>query len=272
MTGNLRCDPIFRRSCAFLFMLLCVSPSGKAQAPAKSPSLPALLERLGKTVEVFREQFPAVACTEKISQVKLGSKGEVVQRQESQSDYLIFMKLFNNDLLVEESRVQKGRAQKHNGTPLMITNGFATLILIFHPIYQDCFEFSQVSEELLEGRRVVHLHFQHIKGTRSTAALRIGTKDEPLDLQGNAWVEPDDAAVVRIAADLSVPLTERGLYTFSADVHYAPVRFASTAGAFWLPSSATIEVGTRLQHWRNMHWFTDYRRFSVTSESVIQKK
>jgi hypothetical protein len=272
MTGILPCDRVFRLPVAFLCLLMCVARPANAQAPPKTPALPVLLEQLGRTVEVFREQFPAVACTEKISQVKLGSKGEVVQRQESQSDYLIFMKILNNDLLVEESRIQKSRAQKGNSTPLLVTNGFATLILIFHPIYQDCFQFSQVSEEMMDGRRVVHLRFQHIPGTRSTAALRIGTRDEPLALQGSAWIEPDNSAVVRITAELSAPLTERGLHTFNADVHYAPVRFASAAGAFWLPSSATIEVGTRLQHWRNTHWFTDYRRFSVSSESVIQKK
>jgi hypothetical protein len=271
MTGKKWRTRIIRLAGTFLCVLSCVCRTGNAQAPVKPTSLPALLERLGKTVEVFREQFPAVACTEKLSQVKLGSKGEVVLRQESQADYLIFMKLINNDLLVEESRVQKGRAQKHNGTPLLVTSGFATLILIFHPLYQDSFEFSQVSEEMLEGRRVVHLHFQHIKGTRSTAVLRIGTKDEPLDLQGNAWIEPDNAAVVRINAELSVPLTDRGLNTFNTDVHYAPVRFASAANSFWLPSTAAIEVGTRLQHWRNTHWFTDYRRFSVSAESVIAK-
>jgi len=255
---------------AFLGLLLGAALPGGSRTEAKA-QLPALLEKLGKSVELFREQFPAVVCTEKVSQVKLGDKGNVVRRLESQFDYLIFMKLNDNDLWIEESRIQKNRAQKPGSSALLVSSGFATLLLIFHPVYQDCYEFSQLSEEVLEGRRLLHLHFQHIKGTRSTAALRIGTKDEPLDLKGNAWIEPDTASVVRIAAELSVPLSERGLHTFSADVHYSPIRFESAAGNFWLPSSATIEVGTRLQHWRNIHWFTDYRRFSVSAESVIKK-
>ena len=272
MTVVLRSDRVFRLAAALLCALMYLARPASGQEIPRGPLLPVLLEQLGRSVEVFREQFPAVACTETLSQVKFGNKGKVVQRQESQSDYLIFMNIVNNDLLVEESRVPKSRAPKHNSTPLLVTNGFATLILIFHPMYQDCFEFSQVSEEMMNGKRVIHLRFQHIPGTRSTTALRIGTRDEPLELQGSAWVEPDSVTVVRITAELTSPLTERGLHTFSADVHYAPVRFAGAPGAFWLPSSAAIEVGTRLQHWRNAHWFTDYRRFSVTSESVIQKK
>ena len=270
--GILHCRRDFKLPATLLCTLMYLArPASGQEVPGTFP-LPLLLEQLGRSVEMFREQFPAVACTEKLSQVKLGDKGKVIQRQESQSDYLIFMNIVNNQLLVEESRVPQGRAPKRSSAPLLVTNGFATLILIFHPMYQDCFEFSQAAEEMMDGKRVVRLRFHHIPGTRSTAALRIGARDEPLDLQGSAWVDPESATVVRIAAELSAPLAERGLQTFSADVHYAPVRFAGAPGVFWLPSSAAIEVGTRLQHWRNAHWFTDYRRFSVTSESVIQKK
>ncbi len=255
---------------AGLGVLLCAGQPAAAQENVKG-QLPALLEKIGKSVELFREQFPAVVCTEKVSQARMGSKGNVVQHQESLFDYLIFIKLRGSDLRVEESRVQKTRPLKPGGNPLLVTNGFATLILIFDPVYQDCYEFSQASEEAIEGRRILKLRFQHVKGTKSTAALRIGAKDEPLDLKGNAWIDPDSAAILRIAAELSVPLAERGLHTLSADVHYAPIRFEGAAENFWLPSSAIIDVGSRLQHWRNTHWFADYRRFSVTSESVIKK-
>lgn len=255
---------------ACLSLCLCAAPPADAQGAAKAP-LRELLERVGRSVELFREQFPAVVCTEKVSQTRLGNKGNVLQHQESLFDYLIFFKQRGRDLRIEESRVQKSKAQKAGSKPLLVTSGFATLLLIFDPVYQDCYEFSQVSEESWEGRRVLNLRFQHVNGTRSTAALRIGTRDEPLDLKGNAWIDPESAAVVRVAAELSVPLAERGLRTFAADVHYSPIRFESAPEVFWLPSSAVIEVGARLQHWRNTHLFADYRRFSVTSESVIKK-
>jgi len=262
----------FRLPAVFLGALMCLALPAGSQETLPAPSLPMLLEKLGRSVEVFREQFPAVACTEKLSQVKLGDKGKVVQRQESSSDYLIFMNILNNRLLVEESRVPQSPLPKRGGSPMLVTSGFATLMLIFHPVYQNCFEFSRDAEEMMDGKRVIHLRFHHIPGTPSTATLRIGARDEPLELQGSAWIEPESATIVRITAELSSSLAERGLQTFSADVHYAPVRFAGAPEVFWLPSSAAIEVGTRLQHWRNAHWFNDYRRFSVTSESVIQKK
>jgi hypothetical protein len=31
----------------------------------------------------------------------------------------------------------------------------------------------------------------------------------------------------------------------------------------WLPASATIDLETPRQHWRNIHHFTDYRKYRV---------
>jgi hypothetical protein len=252
-------------------LISCLTFPAAAQGSSDLPSLSRLLEQAGKQVELFSRQFPAVTCTEKVSQVRLGEKGKILQRQESQSDYLIFLKLLDNDLLVEESRIWKDKPKKKKGAPLLVTNGFATLNLVFHPLYQNSFEFSQLSEETRGGDRLLRVHFQHVPGTRSTAALRLGAKDIPLELQGNAWFDPETLSIVRIVAELAIPLADRGLESLTSDVQYAPVRFANSDQAFWLPSSASIDIASRLQHWRNIHWFTEYRRFSVTVESVVKR-
>ena len=139
------------------------------------------------------------------------------------------------------------------------------MILIFHPLYQNSFEFTEMPEETVGGSKMVRIHFQHVPGTRSTAALHLESRDLPLDLKGDAWILPESASIVRIAAELSAPPTEVGLRTLSADVSYAPLLFQRRGRGNRLPASAAIEVATARQHWRNLHQFEDYRCFSVSS-------
>ena len=42
------------------------------------------------------------------------------------------------------------------------------------------------------------------------------------------------------------------------------------AEAQWLPSVATIEVQTPLQHWKNIHHFTDYKHFTVKTRTKTE--
>ena len=50
---------------------------------------------------------------------------------------------------------------------------------------------------------------------------------------------------------------------------YGPVSVGRTPGQVWLPQSAVVEARTQRQHWRNLHQFSDYRRFSVSSEVSV---
>ena len=262
-----------RRLCMLPALLLaaCIPARAEAQAADSLPPLAPLLEQLGEKIELFRQQFQTVACTEAVSQVKFGKKGEVLRRQEMQFDYLILMKLRNNALTVEESRIVKKQSEKGKSAPLLTTDGFPTLTLVFHPIYQNSFEFTRMPEETVGGRKLVRVLYQHIPGTRSTAALRLGERDYPLELRGSAWIDPQTVEIVRITAELPAPLTDLGLQTLTADVQYAPVRFASNEETYMLPSNAAIEVATNRQHWRNTHRFTEYRCFSVSLGTTLKR-
>jgi hypothetical protein len=62
-----------------------------------------------------------------------------------------------------------------------------------------------------------------------------------------------------------------GLRSLSTDVEYAPVRLPGWKQAYRFPSQATIEVASLRQHWRNVHRFTDYKRFLVGTEETVAK-
>jgi len=207
---------------------------------------------------------------ESVMQEKLGKKGKAVYRHDSMFDYLIIMNLEGDDLSVEESRILQKEAGKSSNLPLLMTSGFSTLLLIFHPYYQGSFEFQRLEDEVA-GHRLVRLSFRHIRGTRSTSALRLRGRDYPLDLVGTAWINPDSWTIEQIEAQLESPLEDLNLRSLRTTVKYAPQYFESVNESEWLPVEASIDVETARQHWRNVHRFTNYRRFSVKSESVISK-
>jgi hypothetical protein len=45
--------------------------------------------------------------------------------------------------------------------------------------------------------------------------------------------------------------------------------FRDVKETYWFPADAQVEVETERQHWRNTHVFTDYKRFSVSTEEQV---
>lgn len=242
-----------------------------ARALAEAPvTLETVLDRAGKRVEEFWDQFSAVTCTETVSQAKLGSGGKVLIQRTSAFDYLVILQLTGDDLIVDESRLAQGPPNKESDRPLLATSGFATLLLIFHPYFQGSYEFSLGGAEDSGGKELREVRFAHIRGRRAPSVLQLRSRDYPLEWAGSAWIEPQTGIVSRISVGLKAPMDDVGLKRLSSDVRYAPVRFQDSKEQPWLPQTATIEADTVHQHWRNTHQFSRYRKFSVSTDSKTE--
>jgi hypothetical protein len=207
-----------------------------------------------------------------VLQAKLEKSGKIIHEQESQFDYLVLVEMSAEELGVTESRQILQQPGKAKNMPLMVSNGFSLMLLIFHPFYQGSFEYAQLTDQWVEGKRLLRIHFQHLKGTRSPSALELRGKDYPLDCEGTAWIDPDTWAVHRIEADLMDAMDDVGLQVLHCDVHYGPVRFSTTAETYWLPQVAEIEVESKHQRWHNVHRFSDYKRFSTAVREEPRKQ
>ena len=239
------------------------------RATMAEPLLP-LLERTGRMVELFWEQVPSFTCTEFVTQEKLGKKGKTEYQSDSIYDYLALTRAAQEALVIEELRLpRKIDADKPDKPALLSTNGFSTLLLIFHPLYRANYRFNV--EPGGTGEKTVRVRFEHIPGERSTSALMIRDRIYPLDLQGTAWVDPGSGEVSKISARLRVPMKDINVEDFRIDVVYKPQSFPSEPEARTLPARAVIEVHTALQHWRNTHSYSQYKRFSVESAERISK-
>ncbi len=231
-----------------------------------------VLQKASAQVESFLAQISDVKCTERVVQQKLTPGGKNEFQQESVFDYLVIMQSEPDNLLLNESRLSVKEASLKKNFPMLITNGFSTLFLVFHPYYHESFRFQSEGEEQVGGNRRARIRFEHIPGTRTPAALAVRGREYPLELAGTAWIDPQTGAIERIEAGLANSMEDVGLKKFSTDVDYAPVKLPGVDRSYFFPVRARVEVQSLKQHWVNVHTFGDYKRFSVSTDVAIAGK
>src|SRR5215469_147702 len=191
-------------------------------------------------------------------------------------DYLVILTNTGGELSLDESRVAVHEIALRNHqkevAPLLVSNGFATLFLIFHPYYSGSFQFAAIGSEVIEGKQLAKIHFDHIPNTKSVAALAVRGREYPLELSGTAWIDPETGAIAKINAGVDRGIEDTGMKSMRSEVEYVPVRFGQQLSPYWFPQQATVEVETPRQHWRNTHTFFDYQKCSVSTEEQITNK
>jgi len=250
---------------------LCFGSTGAA-AP-DSRRLDDLLSRTGNQVSAFLDQFSDVKCTELVRQEKLGKDDKVELKEESTYDYLVILTNSGGELNLSESRLPLHAAKPdRKNTSMLLSNGFATLFLVFHPLYAESFKFALAGEESIQGHVMNKVSFEHVHGTRSVAALALRGREYPLELSGMAWIDPETGAIAKIEAGIADTLQDVGLKSLHSEIEFAPILFAGATPVYWFPTQARVEVETPRQHWRNLHRFTEYKKFSVSTEQQVLKQ
>ncbi|MGC4049835.1 MAG: hypothetical protein QM757_10015 [Paludibaculum sp.] len=224
-----------------------------------------LLQRAQSRAEQFAVEFPSMACTERLEQLKFSDGVKVLERRESEFDYLLLVDAAGGDFSVEESRLEK-KHQKAPGQPLLSTTGFAVLLMIFLPRFSASYHFEQLEPQVIDGVKWARLGFEHVGTRDSPSVLEVSGRQYPIPWKGVAWLDETTGQVHQIDADLREPLENIGLVGLHSRVRYGATGSASPV---WLPLSAVIDARTRHQHWRNTHTFLGYRRFSVETESKV---
>ena len=254
--------------------LLLASPLAVAQS--SSEPLEKVLDRTSQRVSEFLEQFSNVKCTEQVTQEKIKSNGKVEVDQQSTYDYLVILTNAGGDLSLNESRlpVKEAKVNRRQPISMLLSNGFATLFLVFHPYYINGFEFTDAGGETVDGQVARKIHFQHIPNTRSVAALALRGREYPLELSGTVWVDPRTGDILRLESGIGSTLEDIGMKTLQSSVRFAPVPFSKDKDqpVYWFPTEAVVEVETPKQHWRNTHHFSAYKQFAVTTEEHVAQK
>ena len=244
--------------------LLCVLSLGLvvgAQVARAQSAVPvSLVDQAQKQVVAYIAKLADLHCTEDVLQEKLKPSGGTELSSKSQYDYFLYMQGNSYDFQLSESRLEVG-TQKPARQPLLLTNGFSTLLLVFHPYYRNAFEFTAGPAENLDGRSVIPVHFAHVRGARTPAALALRGREFPLELEGTAWLDASSGQVVRMDAGLEHEMTDVGMKSLRIRVDYMPS--PKVSDRFMVPARAVVELQTPRQHWRNTHTFRNYKLFST---------
>ena len=267
---------IAARSAMLAVILCCVAGISFAASEGGNPDvqrLDSLLARTSAQTSTFLDQFSDVKCTEQVRQEKLNKDNKVELKEDSTYDYLVILSNNGGELNLSESRIPVKEAKRdRKNTSMLLSNGFATLFLVFHPYYSAAFKFNLLGDDVLSGRTMQKVSFEHIPGMKSPAALALRGREYPLELTGTAWIDPESGSIAKIEAGIANTLQDVGLKALTSEIDFAPLKFSDSKDTYWFPTQARVEVETPRQHWRNLHQFTSYKKFSVSTEETVIKK
>ena len=251
----------------------CVAqaPPGEiVAAPSPAPEMDALV-RARKHVQEYFDKFSDLTCKESVSQIVLNNSGHTLYRENSSFDYQFETTSASGAFKFNETREPHNPAFRDPARTLLVTTGFASLLLIAHPMYETSYVFEPAGAESIGGVSYSMIRFTPVPGASSPASLRLRGKNYPLPMSGTLWIDPQSGAIVKLEAKVDSSLSDLGLAGLRSEVHYALHTFRDPAESVWIAESAVIDVDTPRQHWRNLHKFTDYKRFNVNVHEEMGK-
>jgi hypothetical protein len=272
-----RC-PGWVRGAALAAAFVALGGTGFAQAdpgeiPPPAAAAPEIesLNLARKYVQDYFDKFSDLACKESVTQIVLNDSGHAIYRENSSYDYQLISSSDTGNFKFTETRAPHNPAFRDPARTLLVTSGFSSLLLIMHPMYEASYTFEPAGTESIGGVAYDMIHFVPVPGASSPATLRLRGKNFPLPLTGTFWVDPKSGTIVKLEAKVDSSLRDLGLAGLRSEVHYAPHTFHDPEESVWIAESAVIDVDTPRQHWRNLHKFSDYKRFNVNVHEEIGK-
>ena len=237
--------------------------------------LDSILSAVGKTVAEFFSNFPNTSSVEQIRQEKMGRKQKANATLDQKFRYLCLTPAEAWGLGFDEYRVDlsAGPAWRQGlQDGFMLTSGFASASLVFHPMYQSQAVFRYLGRQKVNGRDAYVVAFAQKPVTaRSYGLFKSGKTTITTFSQGLAWIDSQSYQITRLRTDLLKPLPEVNLETETTEIAFAAVRFKGIPTGFWLPQQVTVNVDWNGKHFRNEHRYSDYKLFNVEATERMRK-
>jgi len=243
--------------------------AGLTPAPDQGP-LDSILQKTGSNVEAFFKGFQNATSHERIEEEQIGKGGKVKRSMEQKFHYLVLTAPYQGGISLDEYRTNNvGAASGPMGLSdgFMLTAGFASASLVFHPDYQVGVRFRLLGQAKADGVACNVVAFAQVPekakmfgrfSTNSATALVLH--------QGVAWINPADSRIVRLRTDLLQPLPKVRLQRETTEIHYSQVRFKDIPTPVSLPAQVIVTVQWKGKTFRNVHQYTDFRLFNTAAE------
>jgi len=236
--------------------------------------LDSILSAVGKTVAEFFANFPSTSSLEQIHQEKLRRKQKVGATLDQKFRYLCFSPTEDWGPGFDEYRADSlGIQALPQGLQdgFMLTSGFASASLLFHPKYQSQATFRYLGRQKVNGRDAYVIAFAQQPGkARLNGGFKSGGISIPTFSQGLAWVDSQSYQITRLRTDLLRPLPEVNLERETTEIAFGEVYFKGIAGGFWLPQQVTVTVDWNGKHLRNEHRYSEFKLFNVKATQKIR--
>jgi tetratricopeptide (TPR) repeat protein len=237
---------------------------------ANEDSAASILRAVGQNVQAQFQNFADTASLERIEQQMLRARGRVAGSLDQKFQYLMLADSQKAGVRVQEYRTNfRGDRVDLEGLAdgFMITSGFASADVIFHPIYQSEADFRYLGREDMNGRLAFVIAFaQKPKTARIFERFNSGNASVLILVQGLAWIDSETNRILRLRTDLLEPAREIHLNSQTTEIDYGEVRFGGTPASFWLPRRVVVTIEWRGKSFRNVHEYSDFRLFNVHTD------
>ena len=239
---------------------------GLQPATSQKP-LNSILSAVGKTVAEYFQNFPNTTSLEDIHQEKLDRKKKAGNTLDRKFRYLCFTPAKAWGPGFDEYRVDTAGARTSPQIPeegFMLTSGFASTSLLFHPAYQSQAAFRYLGRQKVGARDTYVIAFAQQPGkARVYGIFKFREMRMMTFSQGLAWVDGKSYEIIRLRSDLLAPLPEVKLERETTEIAFADVQFKTIGKRFSLPQQVTVTVDWNGKHLQNEHRYSDFRLFNV---------
>ena len=223
-----------------------------------------VIDESGQRIKQLVDNISRFAAVENMVHEQLDQIGNPITKQSRKFDYIATISEKTPGLLAtdEYRNLRYGTADLPDG---IVTMGFMTLALIFHPEMRDDFQMTCEGLGEWRGQATWLMHFQQRDDKPNRFAdYVVGTNRYPMKLKGRAWISAKTFQIVRIESDLANPLPKLPIQ--HSIVEYGPVHFQQKNEELWLPQNVDIYFELRRHRYHRRHSFDHYMLFSVNSE------
>jgi hypothetical protein len=243
------------------------------EAASSQDSLPEILRRTGESVDQFFRTLPNTISEENVSAQRLGKEGKVAYSLDQRFQYLVIVQTAKPSVNVQEYRGDsRGRPieVENPGGQFMLTIGFTSLSLIFHPAFQPYTKFRYLGTQVLLGRKTAVIAFaQTTQNISILERFTVGASSVLILQQGVAWIDAENFQILHMRTDLLKPQTELRLRRQTTEVTYDKVQLKQEAQPLWLPREVAVTVEMRDRSWHNLHRYSDFKLFRVETKDKI---
>jgi len=238
--------------------------------PGTACQLNEVVQAAAGRVKELMQNVDRFTATEKIEHSNLSPLGLQISSETRKFNYLVEIRQLQSHLDVQEYR--NGSVSVQDFPAHIGTIGLPTLALVFHPYYQEKYEYSCEGLGSWRDKPAWVVHFQQRTDRNSeTLVYRVGGKSFPVRLKGRAWIDTQSSQIVAMESDLIRPIPEIRLLRDHQLIEYGPVDFRNNTMQLWLPKSADWYCSLSGQRYHRRHSFSQFLLFSVDDSQKITK-